>query len=246
MSIASFAFIAAGSLAAGFIQSMSGFGAGTIMAIIFSLIPGITQTQAAAMTLSVCFPLTIYLALKYRKYFEWKLIVLPLIPYLIVSTVMNLVMKKIDGKLLPILFGVFQIILAVYYLFVSAAIKPRKDAVTGITIGGVSGATAALFGVGGPFLSIYMVAVSSSAKSYTANLQLLFVITNIFILSEKLAMGHYPFNAWYYTIAGIVAIIAGARLGVILINKIDIEKMKKIVYWFLLVSGVATILQAVL
>lgn len=246
MTAASFLIIFAGALAAGFIQSMSGFGAGTIMAIIFSLLPGITATQAAAMTLSVCFPLTIYLALKYRKHFEWKLIVLPLIPYLIVSTFMNKVMTKMDGQLLPILFGVFQILLAIYFLFVSSAIKPRKDAVTGITIGSVSGATAALFGVGGPFLSVYMVAVSSSTKSYTANLQLLFVISNIFILSEKLVMGHYPFASWYYTVAGIIAIIVGARLGVVFLNRIDIDKMKKVVYWFLFVSGVATIFQTIL
>lgn len=244
MSTAALILIFVGSLTAGFIQSMSGFGAGVILTLLFSQF--LDPVPAAAMTLSVCFLLTIYLSLKFRKYIEWKLILLPLIPYLVISTLMNRIMSGLDVKLLGILFGVFQIVLAVYYLFVSSAIKPRKDAVTGIAIGSISGATAALFGVGGPFLSLYMVAVSSSAKSYTANLQLFFVITNIIILGEKIAAGHYPFDCWLYSLAGIVAIIIGARLGVVLINKIDTEKLKKIVYWFLLASGVATILQNVL
>lgn len=241
----SFFIVLIGAAAAGFIQSMSGFGAGTIMAIIFAQLCADTAA-ASAMTLSVCFPLTIYLSFKYRKYIEWRIILLPLFPYLLVSTVMNIVMTKQSGTWLPILFGVFQIILGIYYLFVSSAIKPRKDAATGLVIGGLSGATAALFGIGGPFLSIYMVGASSSAKSYTANLQLMFMITNIFILSEKLIFGHYPDGYGYFTLAGACAIIAGARLGVILIDRIDIEKMKKIVYWFLIVSGVVTILQAAL
>lgn len=231
-------------LFAGFVQSISGFGAGVIMTVICSQF--FDPVSAVALNISVCTVMTLYLAFTFRKHIEWKLIVLPLIPYLIVSTVMNKVMTGLDVKLLGILFGVFQIILALYYLFFSAAVKPRKDVATAITIGGVSGATAALFGVGGPFLSLYMVAVSSSARSYTANLQFFFVITNFVIMSEKLAAGHYPFSCWYFTLAGAAAIVIGARLGVTLLKKLDADKMKRIVYWFLLASGIATILQNVL
>lgn len=244
MSAVSLIIIMVGALAAGFIQTLSGFGAGTVMAIVF--IQFFDPVAAPAMTLSVCFALTIYLSFKFRKYIEWRLIILPLIPYLIISTFMNKVMSGLDAKLLGILFGVFQILLAVYYLFVSGTLKPSKNTLSGIAIGSVSGATAALFGVGGPFLSLYMVAVSSSAKSYIANVQFFFVVTNIVIVSEKIAAGHYPADCWPYTLAGIIAIIIGARLGVILINKINTEKMKKIVYWFLMLSGLVTVFQNVL
>lgn len=230
-----------GSLIAGFIQTLSGFGAGAIMMLIFSQL--LEPVSAVAMTISVCIVMTAYLAFKFRKHIEWKMILVPLFPYLLLSTIINRVMKGLDVKLLGILFGVFQILLAIYFLFISASVKPRKDIGTGIVIGSISGLTASLFGVGGPFLSLYMVAGSSSAKSYAANLQFFFMITNVVILGEKLAAGHYPFDLWLLTLVGMVAIIVGARLGVILINKIDTEKMKKIVYWFLLVSGIITILQ---
>lgn len=241
MSGIAFAAIIIGSIIAGFVQSLSGFGSGVILAIIFSQF--FNTVEATALTLSVCLALTVYLSLKFKKHIEWKLILLPLIPYLIISSIINKIMNGLNVSLLGILFGVFQIVLAVYYLFVSSAIKPSKSAVTGLTVGCLSGTTVALFGVGGPFLSLYMVAVSSSPKSYTANLQLFFVITNIIVLGEKLAAGHYPSDYWLYSVAGAVAIVIGARLGVSLINKLDAEKMKRIIYWFLLVSGVVTILQ---
>ena len=233
-----------GAMLAGFIQSVSGFGAGVILTLMFSQF--LDPLASAAMTLSVCVVLTVYLTMKFRKEIEWRLILLPLIPYLIVSTVVNKLMTGFDVKLLTVLFGAFQIVLAVYYLFISSAVKPKKDAATGIAIGAISGATAALFGVGGPFLSLYMVAVSSSPKSYTANLQFIFLVTNFVILVEKIAAGHYPFSSWYFSAAGTAAILIGARLGVVLLKKLDSEKMKKVVYWFLLGSGIITILQKVL
>lgn len=244
MSAAALLIIIAGSLLAGFIQSVSGFGAGVIMTLLLTQF--FDPVAAVALNVSVCTVMTLYLIVQFRKYIQWRLIVLPLIPYLIVSTLINKVMTGLDVKMLGVLFGVFQIILAVYYLFFAAVVKPRKDAGTAIAIGGISGATASLFGVGGPFLSLYMVAVSSSPKSYTANLQCVFVISNIVILSEKLAAGHYPVSAWYFTVAGALAIVAGARLGIKLLNKLDSEKMKRVVYWFLLASGITTVLQNVL
>ena len=229
--------------AGGVIQTMCGFGAGVVLTLVYSNESLFNTDVGPAVSIAVSFVLTVYLALKLRKNLEWKKIILPLVPFLIISL---LIQPGANLKLLGILFGVFQILLGIYFLWIAPSVKPNRNPVIGVICGGLSGVTGTLFGVAGPFLSVYMVAVSADMLSFTANMQFIFVISNLVILLGKIRQGLYTVSCLPSTVAGAAGILIGGMIGVRLVKKMDTAKLKKIVYYFLLPSGIATILQRIL
>lgn len=229
--------------AGGLLQTFCGFGAGVIILLYVARFTD--MVTGAAINLSICAFLSCYLLIRFRKKTEWKKTLIPMIPYVIVSGVFNkLILRLNESKnLLGILFGVFQILLAVYYLFLAKSVKSRGNLASGLICGGASGMTAALFGVGGPFLSVHLLPASKDAESYTANMQLVFTVTNIFVAASKIKNGFYTAEAISSTLLGGLGVLLGGTLGILLLRKVNPGSIRRAVYVFLGISGVVTILQ---
>lgn len=229
--------------AAGLLQTFCGFGAGVVVLLFVSQFLDIAV--AATVNLSVCAFLSLYLLVRFFKKAEWKKTLVPLICYVVVSLFLNSYILRLSAhkSLLGILFGVFQIVLSVYYLFLSKAIRSSGGLASGIICGSASGVTAALFGVGGPFLSVHMLPASSGMESYTANMQVIFTVTNIFLVFDKARQGLYSMSLAPMTLVGGAGVVLGGTLGVILLRKMKPDVLKKIVYVFLGISGVITVFQ---
>lgn len=229
--------------AGGLLQTFCGFGAGVIILLYLARFSG--MVTGAAVNLSICAFLAAYLLFRFRKKTEWRKTLLPMIPYLLVSIVFNRLIMRLDAhkNLLGILFGVFQIMLAVYYLFIAKNVKSSGNAVSGVLLGGASGMTSALFGVGGPFLSVYLLPVSKDAESYTANMQLVFTVTNIFVVAGKIRNGSYTLASLPATILGGIGVLLGGTFGIWLLKRTNPGNVKTAVYVFLAVSGVVTLIQ---
>ena len=176
--------------AAGTIQTVCGFGAGVLLLLVLSQF--FDMLTAPAVNLLVCVFLCLALAWKLRREIQFRLILIPLIPYLISSALINLVVDRIDLKVLGILFGAFQLLLCLYYLLIAKRIKGRSTTTAGLVCGFFSGITASLFGVGGPLLAVFLLGASRSKESYTANMQFVFLITNAIIFVNKLMKGLHP------------------------------------------------------
>lgn len=229
--------------AAGLLQTFCGFGAGVVILLFVSQFMEITV--AATVNLSVCSFLSLYLLVRFFKKVEFKKTLVPLVCYVVVSLFLNSYILRLSGhkNLLGILFGVFQIVLSVYYLFLTKAISSKGSLTSGIVCGSASGITAALFGVGGPFLSVHMLPASGSMESYTANMQVIFTVTNIFLVVDKARQGLYSASLIPMTAVGGAGVVLGGTLGVILLKKIKPDAVKKTVYIFLGISGIITVLQ---
>ena len=227
--------------AAGAIQTVCGFGAGVLLMLVLSQF--FDMLTAPAVNLLVCVFLCLALAWKLRREIQFKLILIPLIPYLISSALVNLVVKRIDLQVLGILFGVFQMLLCLYYLLIAKRLKTKPTPSAGVICGFLSGITASFFGVGGPFLAVYLIGASRSKESYTANMQFIFLITNVIIFVNKAMKGLFSLQLVPITVAGILGVLLGQWFGTKLTDRLDIDKMKMVVYVFIGISGLITIMQ---
>jgi uncharacterized membrane protein YfcA len=105
--------------------------------------------------------------------------------------------------------------------------------------------TSGLFGIGGPLMAVYFVSVSRDKESYIANIQCLFAVTNVVNFLLRISKGIYTVDLIPITLLGFAGITLGKMLGLRLLERMELEGMKKWVYLFVGASGVLTVLQQV-
>ena len=152
---------------AGLVQSVTGFGGAVVMMLVlphFFSIPAASSIASA-----VCLGLNLVLLVKFRRYLDWRLWLLPTLPYLVTSTAAIRAVGQLDLRLLSAVFGGFLVVLAGYFFLFADRVSVQPTRRTAIWCGGISGVTSGLFGIGGPLLSLYFLPASGSKERYTAN-----------------------------------------------------------------------------
>lgn len=91
----------------------------------------------------------------------------------------------------------------------------------------------------------YFLAITDSKEEYLGTINVLFSITTAYQFVVRIASGILTLELLPMVAVGIAAILAGRFLGSRIVDKLDGARMKKIIYAFLAVAGVITILQAI-
>ena len=229
---------------AGAIQTVTGFGAGVLLILVLSNFYSLVV--APTLNTSICLGITAVLTWRHRKKLELKLILFPVIIYCIVSVSIIYSVEKIDLGMLSLCFGIFLITLGGYFLLFADRIRLKGNPCTGGICAAISGLFSGLFGVGGPVMGLYLITVTSDHETYLANIQFLFTITNIINLTARCICGIYVLDLLPVSILGIVAVNLGSLGGRWLCQKLNIEILKKIIYLFVCVSGIVTLIQSLL
>lgn len=227
-------------IAAGVIQSVTGFGAGIFMMVFFPAFFPILN--ASALSSSISLAGTCSLSWHYRKQSEWKLTLLPSVVYIIVSSVSILLAPYLPTAALKKFFGVFLIILSIYFLTISGKLQIKANIVSATICATLSGVVGGLFGIGGPPMVIYFLAALEDKEKYLGTIQLFFLITNMYTLFFRIINGIYTLDLVPYTVLGIVGIMIGKKVGVKIVNHIDAATMKKLVYAFLGFAGLTNVI----
>lgn len=235
------AALIAGAIIAGMIHTITGFGAGVLLIVILSNF--YTMLAAPAINTSICLGLTVALTWKYRKLIRPRLIILPAIFYTAVSVSIIRFIHLFDLRLLALSFGVFLMVLSVFLLFVQKKVHLKGNTPTAIGAAMVSGLFSGLFGVGGPIMGLYLINVTDDHESYLANLEFLFTITNIINLTARAVRGIYTVDLIPVSLIGIGAVFLGIYMGTWIYRKINASLLKTIVYIFVGISGIVTLIQ---
>ena len=233
--------IAAAAVMAGVIQSVTGFGSAVFLML---FVPWFYDMVAAsAISSSIAMGLGITLAWRFRKHIEWKLCAFPAIVYLVGSVGAISVIRDIDLDALTLAFGVFLILLSVYFLAVSGKMSIKGGWKSAVVCSAISGVSSGLFGIGGPLMAVYFVSVSRNKESYIANIQCLFAVTNVVNFLLRIQKGIYTADLIPITLVGFACITLGKVLGLRILERMELEGMKRWVYLFVGASGVLTVLQ---
>lgn len=234
-------FIFLTAAAASLIQGVTGFGAAIVMISIFPYF--MSLSRAAALNNIIAFGLILYLLLNYRKQAAWKNIPLPAIFYFIGSAAALAVVKEMDTRSLKMAFGLFLMLLAVFFIFFNQKVHLHRSLVTLILCGLLAGVCDGAFGAGsGPIFVLYFLSVCSSREEYIGTVQGCLMTAVVYLIILKTASGLITTDMLVPGIAG----LAGAAAGLVLAKKtggmINDRWMRNMTYGLIAVSGITTFL----
>jgi len=229
------------SLLAGVVQGVTGFGGGIITMLIFPhffpipLGAGITGSLGIALCGSM--------AIRYRKELNVKMAVLPAILYNIVSSFIISFSLVVDQVIIKKIFGVFLVLLCVYYLFISKSVQNRKlgIAVSIICIM-ISGACDGLFGIGGPLMVLYFMSMTNSTHAYLGTMQLFFWVNSTYNTIFRFYKGILLPEHLVFIAFGAAGILVGGAIAGKVVDRLNIDTMRKLIYLMMGVSGVIYLL----
>ncbi len=231
------------SLLAGIIQTVTGFGAGIVITCFLTGILGFLGTPAFSSV--TCAFLSAGLVIRYRKHINWPVILPALIIYTSISVATLFLVKKLDLKLLQLFLGVFLTLLSLYYLFLADKIKPPKSMAFLIGASAFSGVTAGLFSIGGPLIVLTHFDRFDTREEYIASTQLLFGLNNVLCTIIRGLIGTFSAELIPFSLLGIVFISLGRAAGIRISGHLSMEKMKKMVYAGVLISGIINIVNCI-
>lgn len=90
-------------------------------------------------------------------------------------------------------------------------------------------------------MAVYFISAIEDKKSYIGTIQFLFAFTNIINLLIRIANGIYTTDLIPATLLGFAGITIGKMAGLRILDKIDPDKIKKLVYAFVGISGVLSL-----
>lgn len=229
------------SVAAGFLQTVTGFGAATVLMVVLPCF--FDMVVSPALSSSICMGLAASLALRFRHAIRLRLVLFPILIYTAASVLSIRLSAEADLWLLSVIFGAFLVILSGYFLFFSseAALKGGPLSMTICSI--VSGVCAGLFSIGGPTMALYYLSAAKEKDEYIANIQFLFAVTYAAGLPARISSGAYTADLLPMTVLGIASILAGQQLGLSVSEKLDAELVKKLVFIYVGITGIITFIQ---
>lgn len=236
-----FILIALASVGAGIIQAVTGFGAPVILMLVIPYF--FDMITAPAVASSIAMGASIALAWKFRRDIDWSTCLFPSAVYLVFSMVAIQFARNMDLDLLTLMFGAFLVILAVYFFLFSERLPFRANWKTASVCAAISGTTVGLFGIGGPLMAIYFISATQKKEAYLGNLQFMFAVSNVVNLGMRISNGIYTLALVPFTLIGFLCIMAGKRIGLKILDRLNPERMKKLIYGFVGISGAITVLQ---
>jgi len=226
------------------LQSVVGFGFPIIALIFFSMlfpIPlAVTITQTAGVVGVT------YFFIRYFRHIKWKI----LLPFLISSLIVGIPLTWYSGHMsagnIKIHMGVVLVLIASFMLFFQNRVTIKPNTVTGCVTGAVSGAMNGLFAIGGPPVALYLYPSINDKIAYIASVNAYFVIFKLFSLPIRLSQGNIASESVGYLFTAIVSMTAGTLMGEHFMKKVQSRLLTKLVYGFVLVSGLIIVVQELL
>ncbi len=244
MEIYQLILIAAIAMCGSFIQSVTGFGFG-IFAMMF--LPQLLMFTEANMLSSILGALTsIFVLLTMLKHVDWKNIIFPLAGSFVGTFVAVTFIKSQTNSTLTLLLGIVLFSLSIYFLFFSNRIHIKITWYTGIIAGLLSGIMGGMFAMSGPPAVIYYMQSEKDSKSYLATLSAYFVISNIYSIAVKAFSGFVTVNVLTGLITGVIGMAIGTVIGKTIFKRMNAQMLKKAVYGFMAVSGIANIITSLI
>lgn len=232
--------IAGSALGAGLIQSVTGFGGGIFMMLFFPLLLPILKASAVSSAIAVVFNGAV--AVRFRKHINYKSTLVPALFYVMASSTVIYFAPYMPKEIILKIFGVFLIALAIYFLFFPDKIKVTASVKTASVCALLSGCASGLFGIGGPPMVVYFLAATKEKEEYLGTIQFFFFISNFYNLIFRIVRGIYTIDLVPLTFVGVAAILIGEQIGARIVNRINVDMMKKLVYIFLAISGVLNLI----
>lgn len=233
-------FVGLSALLAGFVQTVTGFGAGIIIMLV---LPYVTSL-ATASGINGCITLflNISLVIYFWKHINFKKIALPAIITMVLSTLAVNLVTILPVNTLKLVFSIFIVILAIYFNFFNK-VEIKDNPLTMAICSTISGIGNGLFGIAGPPMVLYYLSACKKKEEYIGTIQLFFFIVGFYASLIRLMSGIITVDLLPSIVTGIIMVLIGKKLGTLIVDKLSVDKMKKYIYIFLGIVGIIQLIQ---
>ncbi len=232
--------VAIATFTAGFVQTVTGFGAGIIIMLILPYM--FPLTAASGINGCITLFLNISLVIYFWKHINFKKMILPAIIAMAFSTVAINISTSLPINTLKLVFSIFIVLLAIYFNFFNK-VEIKDTPLTMFLCSAISGSGNGLFGIGGPPMVLYYLSSCKKKEEYLGTIQMFFFIIGLYASVARLLSGIITIDLLPSIIVGIIFVLIGKRIGTGFVDKLSVERMKKYIYIFLGIVGVIQLIQ---
>lgn len=247
------------SVLGGFTQTVGGFGCVVVMMLVFPQFFPLAQAGALGSAISLI--MNWIWTVRYRKYIDLKIMLLPCIIYVSISMLVIRAVPYINMEALGLVYGLFMLALAAYNFFLAGKIKSSGTLASMLLCCSISGIGSGLFGIGGPPLAVHFSGVlsredyepacrdeapggiSARQATYMCGMMGIGAVSCVCGLATRIASGVYTADLIKYNAVGTVAVMVGAGVGIKVLGKINEARMKQLIYILVAAAGVLTTLK---
>lgn len=226
---------------AGIVQGVTGFGSGPIMMMLLPLF--FALPQAAGISISISVFLNLSMSSTYREYIQYKKIIPVCVLYLFICSIGIQYSTMVDQNIMKKIFGVFLVLLSVYYLFIAKNTNTEKlSLITSFIFIVISALCDAFFGIGGPLMVIYFMTQTNKKEEYLGTITTFFLINGVFNTVLRVINGILVVDHLLVILCGVCGILLGAFIGKKIVNRLNGDLLKKVVYITIGISGLMNLM----
>ncbi|MFI3207604.1 MAG: sulfite exporter TauE/SafE family protein [Eubacteriales bacterium] len=226
----------------GIVQGATGFGATIVMMISMPMIFEISAAAAIASAGTIF--MTTYLWVKYRKYIHYKIMIMPAVFSMIVSGISIFVIDYFDVNLLKIFFGIFLIILALYFLLFANKVTIKNSTATSIFCAVLAGFGMGFFAISGPPAGVYFLSATESREEYLGVINAYFTITLAYNTVIRIMNGIITVDMVPDMLLCSAGCMIGTFIALKIMRNVSAEMAKKIIYFIMIMAGIITVVQS--
>ena len=229
------------SLTGAIVQSVCGFGYGPLN---MSLLPYLMPYPQAVALAGLCGTTTAAMvAFSGWRYANWRKVWPSTVTSVIVSGTFVWLSARAADRLMLRLLGCVLIALGLYSLFLNGRIRIRPTVRNGIIAGAISGVTSGLFAVGGPPMAIYLIGAMDNNDEYRSTLNAHFCVNSVMTTFMRWRNGVFTAPVMHLYFLLLAALLIGAWVGSKIFHRLDQNRLRKVVYGYLIVSGLLLFLK---
>ena len=221
--------------AATLVNTVTGFGLGIISVMAFSFV--IPVSSSVALTALTTVAMGIALTCIRIRHVRWRLLALPVSFSVVSGFLCVYIGSGLPQETAKRMLGVFLLLLSVYFFFYASRVKLRATVWNGTVMGILSGAFTGLFGIGGPPMVLYYIACLDDKSQYMATSQMHFLAVGVCMLILRIFYHQITVEIIKFFAAALLPMSAAVYLGTKLFNKLNEEKLRKIIYFFMALCG---------
>lgn len=227
--------------AASFTQRVTGFGFGIV---VMTVLPYLLPSFGEATTLSGLLAIFTSLipAIRMRQFLHWRKLWVILLTFLLFSWGAVQLVTLVDGRLLKHVLGGVLIAVSLYFMFLNGRIRLRPSVPVQLGMGSLSGVMGGLFAMQGPPAVIYFLGCAEGKGEYLALTQWYFLIGNAVMSLFRAGSGLATDIVLKMWLIALPAVFLGLWLGARVYARLHVEALRKVVYAFLAVAGLAALL----
>ena len=230
--------------AAALIQGATGFGFSIVAMPLLSLVFPVRTIVPVGMLLLLGF--TTQLAIRLRKHIDMKLVAVPLIASLGGRGLGVFLLMNLEIGYFRFAWGLVLLAFAVYFLFFRERLTIKPGMITGLSAGFLSGLMGGMYNAGGPPLVLYYFACAPDKRRYSAAMQVIFSLSNVFSLFMHFCYGNINLPVLKLAGVGMVVVLLGSLLGLRILARLERRHLAAAISFFTVVMGIVQIAKALI